>query len=191
MSADLFQGFRHHKLWFPSRFFTINATSTTLMTITLKLLVDITSPWPTEEKLISLIFLFTMLANFLPSLGGMNDNELLTPMGPPLPVKAWCWGKTPQVRIRGFFTINATSTQLITITMNLLMDITSALPRTIKFISLIFLFTMLANFLPSLGGMDDNELFTNIMALGILISTTILELYIDQDGTYGNQYAFL
>ncbi|KAJ9558848.1 LOW QUALITY PROTEIN: hypothetical protein OSB04_013462 [Centaurea solstitialis] len=50
---------------------------------------------------------------------------------------------------------------------------------------------MLVNFLPSLEGMEDNELFTNIMALGILISTTILNLYIDQETTYRNLHAFL
>ncbi|KAJ9558369.1 hypothetical protein OSB04_012983 [Centaurea solstitialis] len=73
MSADLFQGFQHHKLWFPSRFFTINATSTTLITITLKLLVDITSPWPTEEKL-NLSLTYKYYAQFN---GTENEHDLV------------------------------------------------------------------------------------------------------------------
>lgn len=75
--------------------------------------------------------------------------------------------------------------------MKLLVDITSAWPTGEKLTTLMFLLTMLANFLPSLGGMNEIELFTNIMALGILISTTILKLYIDQQATYGKLFAFL
>ncbi|KAJ9559317.1 hypothetical protein OSB04_013931 [Centaurea solstitialis] len=78
MAADVFQSFRSSKLWFPCRYFTINSTSISLITITMKLLIDMTSGWPGMVKVINLIFLFTMLANFLPSLGGMNDKELFT-----------------------------------------------------------------------------------------------------------------
>ncbi|KAL7618169.1 uncharacterized protein LOC111911588 isoform X1 [Lactuca sativa] len=41
MAADAFQGFRQRKLWFPCRFFTINAASLTLIAIAMKLPVDL------------------------------------------------------------------------------------------------------------------------------------------------------
>nr|KAJ0227928.1 hypothetical protein LSAT_V11C100019320 [Lactuca sativa] len=81
MPADLFRGFRQRKLWFPCRFFTINSVSITLITISMKLPVDLSTTLADdqdiEEKYVSIIFLVTMLANFLPSLGLMNDKELL------------------------------------------------------------------------------------------------------------------
>ncbi|KAL6547163.1 hypothetical protein OROMI_022884 [Orobanche minor] len=81
MAADLVQGFRQWKLWFPCRFFTINAASLTLIAIAMKLPVDLTTDMPDRDwnvRLYGLLFLFTMLANFLPSLGGMDDKELFT-----------------------------------------------------------------------------------------------------------------
>ncbi|CAH1442187.1 unnamed protein product [Lactuca virosa] len=82
MAADVFQGFRQRKLWFPCRFFTINSVSLTLIAISTKLLVDLSADMSDDfqeilAKSVSIIFLFTMLANFLPSLGLMNDKELL------------------------------------------------------------------------------------------------------------------
>ncbi|KAL7616773.1 hypothetical protein Lser_V15G02584 [Lactuca serriola] len=81
MAADLFQGFRQWKLWFPCRFFTINAVSITLIAIAMKLPVDLTTDvsqgLDTTAKFLSIVFLVAMLANFLPSLGLMNDKELL------------------------------------------------------------------------------------------------------------------
>ncbi|KAI3512237.1 hypothetical protein L1887_19546 [Cichorium endivia] len=81
MAADAFLGFRKWKLWFPCRFFTINAASISLIAISMKLPVDLTTEdhngRDTTAKLVSMVFLVTMLANFLPSLGLMNEKELL------------------------------------------------------------------------------------------------------------------
>ncbi|KAI3696656.1 hypothetical protein L6452_29108 [Arctium lappa] len=82
MAADVFQGFRQWKLWFPCRFFTINAASITLIAVSMKLPVDLTTDMTSyneqDAKNLGIVFLFTMLANFLPSLGGMDDKELFT-----------------------------------------------------------------------------------------------------------------
>ncbi|CAH1424105.1 unnamed protein product [Lactuca virosa] len=82
MVADVIQGFRQWKLWFPCRFFTINSVSITLIAISTKLPVDLSSDMSSDNhdilaKFVSTILLFTMLANFLPSVGLMNDKELL------------------------------------------------------------------------------------------------------------------
>ncbi|XP_023743151.3 uncharacterized protein LOC111891324 [Lactuca sativa] len=76
MAADAIQGFRQWKLWFPCRFFTMNAASITLIAIAMKLPVDLTTNM-SDSKFVSILFLITMLANFLPSLGLMGDKELL------------------------------------------------------------------------------------------------------------------
>ncbi|KVH99861.1 hypothetical protein Ccrd_021897 [Cynara cardunculus var. scolymus] len=87
MAADVFQGFRQRKLWFPCKFFTLNAASITLIAIAMKLPVDLTTNISNDDAFIypnwsirstSIYFLLTMLANFLPSLGGMDDKELFT-----------------------------------------------------------------------------------------------------------------
>nr|XP_043612043.1 uncharacterized protein LOC122583733 [Erigeron canadensis] len=86
MAADVFQGFRKLKLWFPNRFFTLNTASITLIAIAMKLLVDLNvdlesiDDGDVDAKLTSIFFLVTMLANFLPSLGLMDDRELLLNM---------------------------------------------------------------------------------------------------------------
>ncbi|KAL4560018.1 hypothetical protein LXL04_032166 [Taraxacum kok-saghyz] len=79
MAADVFTGFRQRKLWFPCRFFTINAASITLIAIATKLPVDLSTDM-SASKSIGIIFLVTMIANFLPSLGLMNEKELLMNM---------------------------------------------------------------------------------------------------------------
>ncbi|GJW22762.1 hypothetical protein Tco_0033384 [Tanacetum coccineum] len=85
MAADAFQGFRKWKLWFPNKFFVLNTVSITLIAIAMKLPVDLTTDMPINEgdwkgKIAGIIFLFAMLANFLPSLGLMDDKELLVNM---------------------------------------------------------------------------------------------------------------
>ncbi|KAI3511396.1 hypothetical protein L1887_18549 [Cichorium endivia] len=84
MAADAFKGFRQRKLWFPCRFFTINAASITLIAIAMKLPVDLNDhkfdDVDNMAKIVSMIFLVTMLANSLPSLGLMDDKELLMNM---------------------------------------------------------------------------------------------------------------
>ncbi|KAK2977779.1 hypothetical protein RJ640_029975 [Escallonia rubra] len=44
MAADAYQGFRQRKLWFPSKFFGLNAASLTLLAVAMKLPVDLSSP---------------------------------------------------------------------------------------------------------------------------------------------------
>ncbi|KAK1432397.1 hypothetical protein QVD17_09293 [Tagetes erecta] len=88
MAADAFLAIWQWKLWFPNRFFTLNASTITLIAIAMKLPVDLTTDIceGTDEfldmckstKRIGVYFLVAMLANFLPSLGLMNDKELLT-----------------------------------------------------------------------------------------------------------------
>ncbi|KAL4560305.1 hypothetical protein LXL04_032455 [Taraxacum kok-saghyz] len=81
MAADVFLGFRQRKLWFPCRFFTINAASITLIAISTKIAVDLSidgdNVYEGEATYVTLIFLTIMLANSLPSLGLMNDKELV------------------------------------------------------------------------------------------------------------------
>ncbi|XP_076928232.1 uncharacterized protein LOC143592123 [Bidens hawaiensis] len=83
MAVDAIEGIRKQKLRFPCKFFTINAASITLIAIAMKLPVDLTTDMSDVgyigfmAKEGSLIFLLTMLANFLPSLGLMSDKELL------------------------------------------------------------------------------------------------------------------
>ncbi|GKA99086.1 hypothetical protein Tco_0827023 [Tanacetum coccineum] len=88
MAADTFQGFRQGKLWFPCRFFSLNAASITVIAIAMKLPVDLTTIKPNDDgiesksgdlnvKVSGIYFLIIMLANFLPSLGLLNDKELL------------------------------------------------------------------------------------------------------------------
>ncbi|KAL7617143.1 hypothetical protein Lser_V15G01820 [Lactuca serriola] len=84
MAADAFQCFWQWKLWFPCRFFTINAASITLIAIAIKLPVDLDTDMSDTVYMIaksaSIIFLVTMVANFLPSLGLIDDKELLMNM---------------------------------------------------------------------------------------------------------------
>ncbi|KAL8201400.1 hypothetical protein R6Q57_012739 [Mikania cordata] len=81
MAADLLHGFRSKKLWFPSKYFSLNAASITVIAVAMKLPVDLTSPMPShidqETKLGSLAFMCTMMANFLPSLASMDNKTLL------------------------------------------------------------------------------------------------------------------
>ncbi|CAA3021449.1 uncharacterized protein LOC111366987 [Olea europaea subsp. europaea] len=81
MAADVFHGFRTKKLWFPSKYFAINATSLSLLAVAMKLPVDLTTRmWAGTDRLAkvsSLIFLSTAMGNFMTSLGSMNDKEIL------------------------------------------------------------------------------------------------------------------
>ncbi|GKG39495.1 hypothetical protein Tco_0463640, partial [Tanacetum coccineum] len=49
MAADTFQGFRQGKLWFPCRFFSLNAASITVIAIAMKLPVDLTTIKPNDD----------------------------------------------------------------------------------------------------------------------------------------------
>ncbi|KAG8379335.1 hypothetical protein BUALT_Bualt07G0077700 [Buddleja alternifolia] len=82
MTADVINGFRQKKLWFPSKYFTLSATSLTLLAVAMKLPTDLNTnmlyqaDWYT--KLSGLIFMSTAMGNFAPSLGSMNDKEILS-----------------------------------------------------------------------------------------------------------------
>ncbi|KAJ0736141.1 hypothetical protein HanPI659440_Chr11g0440211 [Helianthus annuus] len=76
MAADAVQAVWQWKLWFPNRFFNLNAATITLIAIAMKLPVDLSTDF-LDEKSVSMYFLVTMLANFLPSLGLMDNKELL------------------------------------------------------------------------------------------------------------------
>nr|GEY58387.1 hypothetical protein CTI12_AA602070 [Tanacetum cinerariifolium] len=82
MVADLLQGFRNRKLWFPCIYFTFNAASLAVIAIAMKLPMDLNNSMPGDvdhmEKLGSMAFMCTTMANLLPSLATMNSKELLT-----------------------------------------------------------------------------------------------------------------
>lgn len=80
MAADVILGVRHCKFWFPSNFFSINATSLTLLGVAIKLSVDLNTPMPNSHdqlaKLSSSVFICTAMANSMPSLGAMENEEM-------------------------------------------------------------------------------------------------------------------
>ncbi|GKC07237.1 hypothetical protein Tco_0998847 [Tanacetum coccineum] len=82
MVADLLHGLKNRKLWFPCKFFTLNAASLTVIAVAMKLPVDLSNPMLGDAdqiaKLGSMVFMCTMMANLLPSLATMNSSELLT-----------------------------------------------------------------------------------------------------------------
>ncbi|KAK9049613.1 hypothetical protein SSX86_031418 [Deinandra increscens subsp. villosa] len=81
MAADLLHGFRNKKLWFPCKYFSLNAASITVITVAMKLPVDLSSQMPAymdqAAKLGSLAFMCAMMANFMPSLAAMDNKTLL------------------------------------------------------------------------------------------------------------------
>ncbi|GFQ07854.1 hypothetical protein PHJA_002929400 [Phtheirospermum japonicum] len=81
MGADVVKGFRNKKLWFPSKYFSLNAFSLTILTVAMKLSVDLTSLMPGINdklaRLSSLILMSTSIANFMVSLGSMENNETM------------------------------------------------------------------------------------------------------------------
>ncbi|KAL8217145.1 hypothetical protein R6Q57_023982 [Mikania cordata] len=82
MAGDLLHGFKNKKLWFPCKYFTLNAASLTVIGVAMKLPEDLSNPMPgyvdQTAKLGSLAFMCTIMANFLPSLSSMDLKELLT-----------------------------------------------------------------------------------------------------------------
>ncbi|XP_023748371.1 uncharacterized protein LOC111896628 [Lactuca sativa] len=77
MVADLLHGLRNRKLWFPCKYFTLNAASLTVIAVAIKLPMDLTNQTQ-AAKLGSLAFMCTMMANLLPSLATMNSKELVS-----------------------------------------------------------------------------------------------------------------
>ncbi|KAH6815744.1 hypothetical protein C2S51_020564 [Perilla frutescens var. frutescens] len=81
MAADTLHGFRSKKQWFPSKYFSLNATSLTLLAVAMKLPVDLTTRMyaATDRlaKVCSLAFMSTAMGNFMTSLGSMDDKDIL------------------------------------------------------------------------------------------------------------------
>ncbi|KAJ0740121.1 hypothetical protein HanOQP8_Chr06g0213331 [Helianthus annuus] len=81
MALDLLNGFRIRKFWFPTKYFSLNAASITVIAVAMKLPVDLTSPMPSRMdqfgKLGSLAFMCTMMSNLMPSLASMDNKSLL------------------------------------------------------------------------------------------------------------------
>ncbi|KAJ0740119.1 hypothetical protein HanOQP8_Chr06g0213311 [Helianthus annuus] len=81
MALDLLNGFRIRKFWFPTKYFSLNAASITVIAVAMKLPVDLTSPMPgwidQFGKLGSLAFMCTMMSNLMPSLASMDNKSLL------------------------------------------------------------------------------------------------------------------
>ncbi|KAJ0453911.1 hypothetical protein HanIR_Chr15g0734391 [Helianthus annuus] len=84
MAADLLHGFRNKKFWFPCKYFSLNAASIMVITVAMKLPVDLSSPMPgyldQVAKVGSLAFMCTLMANLMPSLASMDDKTLLANM---------------------------------------------------------------------------------------------------------------
>ncbi|XP_004144315.1 uncharacterized protein LOC101215296 isoform X1 [Cucumis sativus] len=80
MAADLIHGIGHRKFWFPCKFFTLNSTSLTLIAVAIKLCVDLNTSMPGREdqlaKLSSAVLMCTIMANCMPSLGSMENQEI-------------------------------------------------------------------------------------------------------------------
>ncbi|KAI3774898.1 hypothetical protein L1987_49461 [Smallanthus sonchifolius] len=98
MATDLLHGFRNRKLWFPSKYFSLNAASITVITVAMKLPVDLSSDMPSymdqATKLESLAFMCTMMANFMPSLAAMDNKTLLANI---IDIFSACFTNIPQV----------------------------------------------------------------------------------------------
>ncbi|XP_042042579.1 uncharacterized protein LOC121787803 [Salvia splendens] len=81
MAADVIRGFRSRKLWLPCKYFSLNATSLTLLTVTMKLTVDLTSSMMgTNDKIASvgsLVLMSTAVGNFMTSVASMEKKEIL------------------------------------------------------------------------------------------------------------------
>ncbi|PNY04153.1 plant/MNJ7-17 protein [Trifolium pratense] len=81
MSADLIKGFKARKLWFPCKYFCLNATSLTIIAVTVKLSVDLNTPMPHRHdqlaKLASSAIICTIMANSMPSLGVTQNKETM------------------------------------------------------------------------------------------------------------------
>ncbi|KAK9063265.1 hypothetical protein SSX86_017135 [Deinandra increscens subsp. villosa] len=81
-----------------------------------------------------------------------------------------------------YFTLNAASLTVIAVAMKLPMDLSNPMQldvdRAAKLGSMAFMCTIMANLLPSLATMGSKELLINIIALGVLVITLIVNVCI-------------
>ncbi|KAM7525584.1 hypothetical protein LguiA_015486 [Lonicera macranthoides] len=79
--VDTLRCIQQRKIWFPCKYFTLNATSLTVLAVVTKITLDINNPMPSEPdqlvKLSSTVFLCTVMGNTMPSLGTMEENEII------------------------------------------------------------------------------------------------------------------
>nr|XP_043639040.1 uncharacterized protein LOC122610111 [Erigeron canadensis] len=84
MAADLVHGLHSRKLWFPCKYFKINSFYLTVIAVAMKLPVDLTGSMPgvvdQMAKVGSMAFMCTVMANLLPCLATMDDNDLYSNM---------------------------------------------------------------------------------------------------------------
>ncbi|KAJ0592037.1 hypothetical protein HanHA300_Chr03g0080231 [Helianthus annuus] len=77
---DLSYDLRYNKFWFPSKYFSLNAASITIIAVAIKLPMDLSTPMPGVEdqvaKLGGLGFMCVMMCNFMPSLASMDNKSL-------------------------------------------------------------------------------------------------------------------
>ncbi|KAK9076272.1 hypothetical protein SSX86_004605 [Deinandra increscens subsp. villosa] len=81
MALDLLCGFRNRKFWFPCKYFSLNAASITVITVAMKLPVDLNSSMLTSVdqvgKIGGLAFMCTVMSNLMPSLASMDNKSLI------------------------------------------------------------------------------------------------------------------
>nr|KYP55347.1 hypothetical protein KK1_001559 [Cajanus cajan] len=81
IAADLVHGIRGRKLWFPCKFFCLNATSLALIAVAVKLSVDLNTPMPHRNdqlsKLSSSALICTIMANSMPTLGITENKDTM------------------------------------------------------------------------------------------------------------------
>lgn len=82
IGADTLDGLRHRRFWFPCRFFPINSTTLTLLSVATKLPLDFSSPMPAVQdqltKLTGTVFVCIFMSFSMPSFGLMQDAEILS-----------------------------------------------------------------------------------------------------------------
>ncbi|MQM05769.1 hypothetical protein Taro_038587 [Colocasia esculenta] len=77
MAVDTFLGFRSRRLWFPSKYFTLNAAILTILAVATKLPVDLNTSMPRAvdqlSKLSSTVLICTVMGNLMPSVGVIDN----------------------------------------------------------------------------------------------------------------------
>ncbi|XP_076928106.1 uncharacterized protein LOC143591936 [Bidens hawaiensis] len=80
MVADLLHSFRNKIFWFPCKYFSLNAAYIAVITVAMKLPMEIYATPPITDKAtkpLSLAFMCIMMANFMPSLAVMDNRTLV------------------------------------------------------------------------------------------------------------------
>ncbi|XXG57314.1 hypothetical protein AAC387_Pa03g4501 [Persea americana] len=81
MGLDTISGIRSRKLWFPCRWFSLNATSLTLLSVATKLPVDLNTSMPRPQdqltKLSGTVLICTAMGNLITSLGTMDGPQMI------------------------------------------------------------------------------------------------------------------